>query len=127
VGHPEVFKRLKRGLRDVSELAAPVGFDRAVLLVRRIRISKITDHNLVDDWFHNGSNAPRNATNSLGSLISINGRDGKAECVDKKSRRWSIVGSVSRTSATTKRRRASRFLVRFDRVGLYSGSPAPGV
>src|SRR5262249_50778302 len=34
--------------------------------------------------------------------ISINGRDGKAECVDKKSRRWSIVSSVSRTSARTK-------------------------
>ena len=61
----------------------------------------------------------RNDANSLGSPISINGRDAKAECVDKKSRRWSIVGSVSRTSATTKRRRASRFLVRFDRVGGY--------
>ena len=102
MGHPEVFKRLKRGLRDVSKLAAPVGFDRAVPLVRRIRIPKITDHNLVDDRFHNGSNPAGNAANSLGSPISINGHDGKAECVDNKSRRWSIVSSVSRTSATTK-------------------------
>ena len=49
-----------RGLRDVSEPAAPVGFDGAVLLVRCIRIPKITDHNLINDRFHNLSNVTGN-------------------------------------------------------------------
>ena len=55
MGHPEVFKRLKRNFRDVSKLAAPIGFDGAVLQVCCILVPKITDHNLVDDRFHNVS------------------------------------------------------------------------
>ena len=66
VGHPEVFKRLKRRLRDVSELAAPVGFDAAVMLVRCICIPEITDHDLVNDRFHNLFKAPRNNPGQFG-------------------------------------------------------------
>jgi len=40
--------------------AAPVGFDGAVLLVRCIRIPKVTNHNLVNDRFHGVSTVPGN-------------------------------------------------------------------